>query len=67
MQAIGMQADGLEQYLLDNFPTLKDINNAVIQMALERSSGNQAMAAQMLGMSRQALNKRLKRKEELSS
>ncbi len=56
--------DLIDKFLDDRFPTLKELNNLLIQKALDRSSGNQALAAQMLGLSRQALNKRLKRQAE---
>lgn len=46
----------------ENFPTLRDAENALIKKALELASGNQGIAASLLGITRQALNKRLKRK-----
>ena len=45
-------------------PTLKESGRILIQEALHRSQGNQAIAAQMLGMTRQALNWRLKQEAE---
>lgn len=44
-------------------PTLKQSEQALLSEALRRSGGNQTVAAQMLGISRQALNRRLKRRE----
>jgi DNA-binding NtrC family response regulator len=41
-------------------PTLKQTEQLLISEAMKRASGNQAIAAQMLGITRQALNKRLK-------
>ena len=41
-------------------PTLKQAEHLLISEALNRSSGNQAIAALSLGISRQALNRRLK-------
>lgn len=41
------------------FPTLKEAEEFLIKKALEKSNGNQGIAASMLGMTRQALNKRL--------
>ena len=43
-------------------PTLKQAEKALVSEALRRSGGNQAVAAQMLGISRQALNRRLNRR-----
>jgi transcriptional regulator with PAS, ATPase and Fis domain len=43
-----------------NFPSLKKMNDILIQRALEQANGNQSLAAKLLGISRQALNKRLK-------
>jgi len=42
------------------FPTLKEMENLLIKKSLDISGGNQSKAAQMLGITRQALNKRLK-------
>ncbi|WP_291322903.1 sigma-54 dependent transcriptional regulator [Desulfonatronospira sp.] len=42
-------------------PTLEETVQALIQEALKRSGGNQARAAGMLGISKQALNQRLKK------
>jgi len=46
------------------FPTLKEAERKLVQEALERAGGNQGAAASLLGISRQALNKRLKKKDE---
>ncbi|TAN62495.1 sigma-54-dependent Fis family transcriptional regulator [bacterium] len=47
----------------DNFPTLKAADELLIKKALELSSGNQGIAGMLLGITRQALNKRLVRKK----
>lgn len=52
---------GLDNILKD-FPTLKQAEEYLIARALEQAEGNQGIAASMLGISRQALNKRLQRK-----
>lgn len=44
----------------DQLPTLKQTERALISEAMKRAKGNQAIAAQLLGITRQALNKRLK-------
>jgi DNA-binding NtrC family response regulator len=44
----------------DGFPTLHQATEYLVKTALERSGGNQAKAARLLGISPQALNKRLK-------
>ena len=46
---------------LDQLPALKDAEKLLIAEALKRSDGNQTIAAQLLGMSRQALHNRLSR------
>lgn len=46
---------------LNQLPLLKDAEQLLIAEALNRSGGNQTMAAQLLGLSRQALNNRLRR------
>ena len=45
-------------------PTLKQIEQLLIDEALKRANNNQSIAALSLGISRQALNKRLKKKAE---
>jgi two-component system nitrogen regulation response regulator GlnG len=45
----------------DRLPTLKESEEALIREALSRADGNQSVAAGLLGVSRQALNKRLNR------
>ncbi|MEW6118395.1 MAG: sigma-54 dependent transcriptional regulator [Nitrospirota bacterium] len=50
--------------LFDNagrFPTLKEAEHFLIAEALKRAGGNQGIAASLLGITRQALNKRLNR------
>jgi DNA-binding NtrC family response regulator len=44
-------------------PTLQEAETALISEALERADGNQSIAAGLLGLSRQALNKRLSRRK----
>jgi DNA-binding NtrC family response regulator len=46
------------------FPTLKEVEEHLICEALNRSRGNQGIAASLLGITRQALNQRLKRKKK---
>ena len=46
----------------DRLPTLKEGERLLVSEALRRAKGNQAVAALTLGISRQALNKRLKQK-----
>ena len=43
-------------------PTLKDAESMLIEEALKRACNNQTVAAQLLGMTRSALNKRLIRR-----
>jgi two-component system nitrogen regulation response regulator GlnG len=45
-------------------PAIKDAELLLIDEALRRSNGNQTMAAQLLGMTRSALNKRLTRAKQ---
>ncbi len=51
----------------DRFPTLEEVERFLISEALNRSNSNQGIAASLLGITRQALNKRLKRKNILAS
>ena len=43
----------------DRFPTFEEAESLLIARALELANGNQGIAASMLGVTRQALNKRL--------
>ncbi len=45
-------------------PTLKELSDELIQEALKRAGGNQGIAAGFLGISRTALNRRLKNDDE---
>ena len=51
----------------DRLPTLEQGVQMLIDEALQRSQGNQSIAAQLLGLSQQALSKRLSRKKKDSS
>ncbi|BEH08811.1 MULTISPECIES: sigma-54-dependent transcriptional regulator [Geobacter] len=46
----------------DRIPTLREAEEALTAQALARAGGNQGIAASYLGISRQALNKRLSRR-----
>jgi DNA-binding NtrC family response regulator len=48
------------------FPTLKEAEECVIQEALRRAEQNQTIAAELLGISRRALNNRLRRNGDRS-
>ncbi len=50
--------------IFGRFPTLKEIEEHVINEALKRSKEKQGPAAALLGISRQALNQRLKKKKK---
>jgi len=52
--------------LMGHFPTMKKMENYLISTALKMSEGNQGIAANMLGISRQALNRRLRNKQMTS-
>lgn len=52
---------GLNFEQMEQLPTLRDVEELLVKEALRRAQGNQAIAARLLGMTRQALNKRLVR------
>ena len=70
LQRIGTQVDSLliEQTLvaenpfssLDDLPTLQQVGKLLVDEAMQRSTGNQSIAARLLGISQPALSKRLK-------
>lgn len=47
----------------ESFPTIKEAENFLISKALDLAGGNQGIAASLLGITRQALNKRLNRRK----
>lgn len=51
----------LAELFPDRLPTLKEAEQILIDEALRRADGNQGIAAGLLGLTRQALNKRLVR------
>lgn len=53
--------------LFGHFPTLEELADYAIEEALKMSDNNQSQAAGLLGVSRQALHKRLKRKTSPST
>jgi DNA-binding NtrC family response regulator len=55
----------LTAWFPERLPTLKEAEAALITEALSRADGNQGVAAGLLGLSRQALNKRLRRHTHL--
>lgn len=48
----------------DPLPSLKDFEQRLIDEALKRTGGNQRQAAELLGLSRRALNNRIQRSQE---
>ena len=54
----------LLQSLPDPLPTLKIIERALVAEALRRAKNNQGIAARFLGISRQALNQRLRKQNK---
>lgn len=48
----------------EKLPTLKEAADLLLQEALSRANNNQSIAAQMLGVTQQALSKRLKNRSE---
>ncbi|MFC1853588.1 sigma-54-dependent transcriptional regulator [candidate division CSSED10-310 bacterium] len=47
----------------ESLPTLRQAEQLLVSEALKRSKGNQTIAAKMLGITRQALNRRLKKRK----
>jgi DNA-binding NtrC family response regulator len=48
----------------ENLPTIKQATDLLVAEALKRSGGNQSIAAGLLGISQQALSKRLQKKSQ---
>lgn len=47
-----------------SLPTIREITDALIEEALKRTDGNQAAAARLVGLTREALNRRLHRRSD---
>ncbi len=62
---ISLPDDGADSIidLSRRFPTIKEVVNHMVSEALKRSNGNQGIAASLLGITRQALNRRLRKEE----
>ena len=45
--------------ILGHFPTIDEVENHLIDEAMKMAQGNQGIAAKLLGLGRQTLNKRL--------
>ena len=56
-------AHPLEQ-IFGKFPTLKQVEDYMVDEALKQANGNQGIASTFLGITRQALNKRLVRRKK---
>jgi len=48
----------------EKLPTIKQMSMLLVEEAMKRANNNQSIAASMLGISHQALNKRLKQRKE---
>ena len=59
-------ASNIDNLFPDRLPTLKEAEDFLIDAALQRANGNQGTAAAILGMTRQALNKRIVRRRKAS-
>ena len=64
VEEMNRPADLMALLAVERLPTLDEAEEALVQEALRRADGNQGMAAGLLGLSRQALNKRLMRRKE---
>ena len=61
-QVLRTAANPLEA-LFGHFPTLEELADYAVDVALSSTQNNQNKAAQLLGVSRQALHKRLKKRD----
>jgi DNA-binding NtrC family response regulator len=56
--------ENLLEAIFGHFPTIIEVEEFMFSEALKRSKGNQGIAANLLGISRQTLNKRLRRDQD---
>ncbi|MBF0270857.1 MAG: sigma-54-dependent Fis family transcriptional regulator [Magnetococcales bacterium] len=59
-----MEGSGWFRGVTGRLPTLKEVEFDLIVESMRRAGGNQGVAANFLGISRQALNQRLRKKKE---
>jgi DNA-binding NtrC family response regulator len=55
-------SNGQKVQFFEQLPTLREVEEMLVKEALRRSSGNQSIAASILGLTRSALNKRINKK-----
>ncbi|MGW8193195.1 MAG: helix-turn-helix domain-containing protein, partial [Desulforhopalus sp.] len=55
---------GIPITFADPLPTIKQATRMLVEEAMQRAGNNQSIAAAMLGISQQALSKRLQKQEE---
>lgn len=63
-------SERLNEWLLESrgrFPRIREVEDLLIDVAMKLARGNQGVAASLLGITRQTLNKRLKVKKEKKS
>ena len=58
--------DGMQE-TLERLPTVREVENYLVDEAMKRANGNQGIAATILGFTRQTLNKRLRKEKEKSA
>jgi DNA-binding NtrC family response regulator len=61
------ETDKKKALFTEQLPTLKEVEHLLIEEAMKRAKGNQTIAAEILGMSRRALNNRLMRQHKNDS
>ena len=59
-----VQGEGVSVAFSERLPTLKELEQNLVDEAMRRAGGNQSIAALSLGITRQALNKRLRKGRE---
>jgi len=59
-----VQREGVSVTFSERLPTLKELEQNLVEEAMRRAGGNQSIAALSLGITRQALNKRLRKERE---
>jgi DNA-binding NtrC family response regulator len=63
-QPVDTEETGSSVSFSDTLPTLKQANELLIEEAMRRAGGNQSLAARSIGLTQQALSKRLERKRK---
>lgn len=63
-QAVALQTENIFRHIVAELPTFQEAEKQLLEEAMRRSGNNQGIAAAMLGITRQSLNRRVRLKQQ---